>query len=213
MRNTMRTIGTVCFFVFVMVASALAQSRLVSGPSPAVAGPAYDISIGYSYLSMPISSAGRANLNGLDFSGNVAVSPRWGATLDSSYLRTSDVLSTPHQGYVLSLQTGPVFSLMQHRNTRVFVRALGGMALVDGAVPVSATSYFHGWSMRPSYAVGGGVERSVSEQLAVRVIGDYVRTTFYDTAGATQAQNNLRLTVSFAFRLKQHPHRYSAQVR
>lgn len=213
MRNTMRIIGKNYLFVFVMAASALAQSRLVSGPSPAVAGPAYDVSVGYSYLSMPIASAGRTNLNGLDFSGNLALSPRWAATLDSSYLRTSDVLSTPHQGYLLNLQTGPVFSLVQNRNTRVFVRALGGASLVDGAVPISENKYFHGWLARPSYAVGLGFEHPVSQQVAVRVIGDYLRTTFYDAAGTTQAQNNLRMTVSFVFRLKQHQHRSSAQLR
>ena len=90
----MRTVGKVCLFVFVMAASALAQ-RLQSGPSPAVAGPAYDVSVGYTYLTMPISSAGRVGLNGLDSSASVTLSPRWGATFDSSYLRTSNVLSTP----------------------------------------------------------------------------------------------------------------------
>lgn len=212
MRNPMRTAGKVFLFVLVMAASALAQSRLQSAPGPAVAGPAYDVSVGYSYLSMPISSAGRANLNGLDFSGNIALSPRWGATLDSSYLRTSNVLTTPHQGYLLSLHTGPVFSLVQHGNTRVFVRALGGFGLVDGGVPVTDTSYFHGWLLRPSYAVGAGIERPVSEQLAVRVNGDYLRTTFYDAAGTAQPQNSLRLTVSVVFRLKEHPRRSRTQV-
>ena len=90
----MKTIGKVCFFGFVMVAPALGQSRLQSAPSPAVTGPAYNVSVGYTYLSMPIPGAGRANFNGLDFSGNIGLSPRWGATLDSSYLYTSDVLST-----------------------------------------------------------------------------------------------------------------------
>jgi opacity protein-like surface antigen len=212
MRNTMRIVGKLCFFGLVMVVPALAQ-RLQSGPSPAVAGPGYDVSVGYTYLSMPISSAGRAGLNGLDSSASIALSPRWGVTLDSSYLRTSNVLSTPHQGYLLSLQAGPVFSLIQHGRTRVFVRGLAGAGVVDGAVPVSDTSYFHGWLVRPAYTGGAGVERSVSENLAVRVNGDYVRTTFFDGAGAAQAQNNLRLTVSVVFRLKEHRRRYSSQVR
>jgi hypothetical protein len=213
MRNTMRITVKVYLFVFVMAASALAQSRWQSGPSPAVAGPSYDLSAGYSYLSMPIASAGRADLNGVDFSGTVAVSSRWGATLDSSFLRTSDVLSTPHQGYLLTLRTGPVFSLIQRRNTRVFVRGLGGVGLVDGAVPISDTSYFHGWLMRPSYVAGLGVDRAVTQQLGLRVNGDYVRTTFCGANGAAQPQNNLQLTVSFVFRLKQHQRRSHSEVR
>jgi hypothetical protein len=212
MRNPITTAGKVYLLVFVMVAPALAQSRLQSTPAPAIAGPAYDVSVGYSYLSMPIASAGRAGLNGLDFSGNVALGPRWGVTLDSSYLRASNVVSTPHQGYALTFLTGPVFSLVQHGNTRVFLRGLGGAGLIDGGVPVTDTSYFHGWLLRPSYAVGVGFERPVSEQLGVRVIGDYLRTTFYDATGAAQAQNNLRVTVSVVFRLKERRHRY-AQMR
>jgi hypothetical protein len=213
MRNTMRTIGKICFFGFVMVAPALAQNRLQSAPSPAVAGPALDVSVGYSHLTMSMPSAGRANFNGLDFSGNIGVSPRWGATLGSSYLYTSDVLSTGHQGYVLSLRTGPVFYPVAHGNTRVFVHALAGAGLVDGAVPMSENQYFHGWLLHPSYAVGGGVEHPVSGQLAVRVVGDYVRTAFYDSAGTAQPQNNLQLTVNFVFRLKERPRKSSAQLR
>ncbi len=213
MRNTMRTIGKVCFFGFMVVAAALAQSGLQSAPSPAVAGPAFNLSAGYSHLSMPIPGAGRANFNGLNFSGNIDVSSRWGATLDSTYLYTPDVLGTHHQGYILSLHTGPVFYPVAHGNTRVFVRALAGTALVDGAVPITVSEDYHGWLLRPSYVLGGGVEHPVSGQLALRVIGDYMRTDFYDSVGAVRPQNNLRLTVSFVFRLKERPRRSSAQLR
>jgi hypothetical protein len=211
MRNTMRTVGKICFFGLVMVASAFSQ-RLQSSPAPAVAGPAFDLSAGYSYLSMPIPSAGSVNFNGLDFSGNIGLSSRWGATLDSSYLYASDVLSTKHQGYVLALRTGPVFYPVAHGNTRVFVHALAGAALVDGAVPISENEDFHGWLLRPSYAFGGGVEHPVSAQLGVRVIGDYVRTDFYNSGGAVQPQNNLQLSVNFVFRLKERPRKSSAQL-
>jgi len=94
----------------------------------------------------------------------------------------------------------------------VFVRALAGMALVDGAVPITKSEDFHGWELRPSYAFGGGVEHPVSGQLALRVIGDYLRTNFYDSAGAVQPQNNLRLTVSLVFRLKQRQQGSSTQL-
>jgi hypothetical protein len=208
----MRTIGKICFFGFVMVAPALAQ-KLQSAPSPAVTGPSYNLGIGYSYLSMPIPGAGSAHFNGLDFSGSVGLSSRWGATLDANYLYKPGVFSTHHQGYVLSLYTGPVFYLAAHGDTRVFVHALAGAALVDGAVPITENKDFHGWLLRPSYAFGGGVEHPVSSQLGVRVIGDYVRTDFYNSAGAVRPQNNLRLTVNFVFRLKERPQRSRVQLR
>ncbi len=36
----------------------------------------------------------------------------------------------------------------------MFVRALAGMGLVDGAVPITEVQDFHGWLVRPSYAFG-----------------------------------------------------------
>jgi hypothetical protein len=212
MKETKRSIWKICFLAVVMVAPALAQ-KLQSAPAAAVTGPSYNLALGYSYLSMRIPGAGSANLNGLDFSGSLGLSPRWGATLDSNYLYAHDLLGTHHQAYVLSLYTGPVFYPVSHRNTRVFVHALGGAALVDGAVPIAENKDFHGWLVRPSYAFGGGVERPISDQLGVRVIGDYLRTDFYNSAGAVQPQNNLRLTVNFVFRLKQRSRRSSVQLR
>jgi hypothetical protein len=209
----MKTIRKICFFGFVMVAPALAQ-KLQSTPSPAVTGPSYNLGVGYTYLSMPIPGAGgSAHFNGLDFNGNINLSTRWGATLDSNYLYTPEVLNTRHQGYVLSVYTGPVFYPVAHGNTRVFIHGLAGAALVDGAVPIAENDIFHGWLFRPSYAFGGGVEHPVSSQLALRIIGDYLRTDFYNSVGAEQPQNNIRLTVNFVFRLKQRPQRSSAQLR
>ena len=204
MRNAMRTIRKVCFLVFVLVAPALAQNWQERGPSPAVTGPAYDMSIGYSKLSMPIPGTRNVSLNGLDLSGHVDFSPRWGAILDTSYVRTHNIPGTPHAGYALTAHIGPVFYPIEYRGTRVFVHALGGAAIVDGAVPISKTAYYKGWLGRPSYALGGGVEQSVSGPFAVRFSGDYVRTSFFNATGAVQPQGNLRLTASIVFRLRQH---------
>lgn len=203
MRNAMRTIGKACFFVFVLVTSALAQSRLQTEPSPAVAGPAYDVSVGYTNLAMAIPDAGRVNLNGLDISGRVDLNPRWGAMVDSDYVRTSSVLGIPHGGYVVSLLGGPVFYPLSHGNTRMFLHVLAGAGLVDGAVPESDINYRYGWLGRFSYAAGGGIEHSVAGPFAVRVSGDYLRTAFFDSGGAVRPQNNFRVTVSFVLRLKE----------
>jgi len=205
MRNTMRTTSKVWLFVFVFASAALAQNFV--SPKPAVSGPAYDLSIGYANLTMAVASAGHANLSGVDASGTVALSERWGAVVDTSYLRTSNLMGTTHQGYMLNVQTGPVFYALQHGNTRVFLRALGGGAIVDGAVPINENSYFHGWLARPSYAFGGGFERPVSQSLTLRFSGDYLRTSFYDSTGSVAGQNNLRVTASFVFRLKERLHR------
>jgi hypothetical protein len=197
----MRTASQVGLLVITMLAPALAQNRL-SEPSPAIAGPAYDFSTGYTYLAMPIPGAGQVYLNGLDASGSIAWSPRWAATLDTSYLRSSDIPGTGHEAYMLNTQLGPEFSPFAHRNTRFFVRGLAGSALVDGAVPGGKNDEYHGWLVRPSIAAGGGIEQAISRQFGIRVNADYLRTLFYDPIGGALPQNNLRLTVSFVIRTK-----------
>jgi hypothetical protein len=197
----MRTTCKTCFLAIMMIAPALAQNRITQ-PTPAMAGPAYDFSTGYTFLAMPIPGAGQAHLNGLDASGSIAWSPRWAVTLDTSYLRTSDVPGTGHSAYMVNTQFGPELYPFEHGNSRIFVHALGGSALIDGAVPVSNTGLYHGWLLRPSLAAGGGFERAVAQRFAIRVNADYLRTLFYDPIGGAVPQNNLRLTVSFVIRMK-----------
>lgn len=207
MTNAMRTMRKVCFLVFAIVAPAVAQNRLETDPSPAAAGPAYDLSVGYTNFRMAIPGAGRVNLNGVDLSGNVNLSTRWGLTVDSNYARTSSVLGTPHPGYALTFLGGPEFYPVEHRNTRMFVHVLAGVGLVDAAVPGSDTRYRYGSWSQFSYAVGGGIEHSVSGPFSVRVGGDYLHTAFFDYAAAVLPQNNFRLTVSAVFRLPEHHHK------
>jgi hypothetical protein len=206
MRYAIGAIAKVCFFMSVLIAPALAQS-LKTGAPVAATGPAFDVSVGYTDLSMTLPAAGRANLNGLDVSGTANFHPRWAATVDANYVRTPNLLGTNHMGYLLSLHGGPVFYPVEHGNTRMFVRALAGVGLVDGAVPIGDIGNFHGWQARFSYALGGGVEHSIAGPFAVRVNGDYLRTAFYNSAGIVEPQNNFRLIVSLVLRLKDRQHR------
>lgn len=200
----MRTTKKLSLLVTILAGSAMAQNLVTSSasapPAPAMTGPAYEISTGYTYLATPIPGAGQVHLNGVDASGSIEWSPRWGATLDTNFLRTSTVPGTSHQAYMVNIQVGPQFNVFEHRNTRLFVRGLGGSALVDGAAPDNKTGFYHGWLVRPSFAAGGGVEQAVSSQFALRFNGDYLRTSFYDASGAVVPQNNLKMTVSIVFR-------------
>ena len=201
--DKMKAMGRIVVFVFALVASAFGQNRSETGPAAAATGPAFAVSAGYTYIAMPIPSAGHVNLNGLDVGGQVDIASRWGATVDTSYVRASDILGTGHNSYIWSLLAGPVFYPVERRNTRMFVHVLAGAGLVDGAVPVSETYYLHGWVARFSDALGGGFEHSLSGPFAVRLSGDYLRTTFVDAAAVAHVQNNLRATVSVVFRMRE----------
>jgi hypothetical protein len=199
MRNTLNTLGKVTCIWFAMVLPGLAQNHLAAGVAPAATVPAYDASVGYSNLTM--ISPQNANLSGLDVGGRADLNSRWGAMLDSMYVRTSNVLGTGHGGYQLSFLGGPVFYPLEHGNYRIFVHAVAGAALVDGAAPINETDYFHGWLVRPSYATGGGIERALSGPFGVRVRGDYLHSSFFDARGVVRPQSNLRFTVSLVVRL------------
>jgi hypothetical protein len=201
-RNLGRLQKTV-ILVLALVAPMVGQSRWQSGPPGAGSGPAYDVSFGYMYLGMSTPAASGVNLNGLDAAGRVDFNDRWGATVDSSYVRTSNILGTGQNGYVLSFLAGPVFYPLQVRNTRVSLRALVGAGLVDSAVPVAGSSYLHGWVARPSYAAGVGVEHPVWGPFGLRVEGDYLRTAFVDSSDSVQPQNNFRVIASVVVHLNE----------
>jgi len=197
----MRAIGKISFLVLVLVASAAAQAHLQSAPPAAGSGPSFDVSFGYSYITVATPDTGRVNLNGLDAGGHADFSPRWGATVDAGYARASNVLGTGQNGYILSFLGGPVFYPIEHRNNRLFLHALIGASLVGGAVPVTGTNYLHGWVARPSYALGGGMEQALFGPFAMRVAGDYLRTSYVNSDAVVEPENDLRVTVSVVFRL------------
>jgi len=198
----MKTIKKLLVFVLALGATALGQSGFAAGPPTAATGPGFAVSAGYTYLAMPIPTAGTVGLNGVDVGGHIDLASRWGVTLDSSYARASNVFNTGHNSYVLTALAGPVFYPIERRNTRVFVHGLVGAGLVDSAVPASGTQYVGGWVARFADAVGGGLERSISGPFAVRFSGDYLRTSFVDSNSIAHTQNNFRATVSFLVHLR-----------
>src|SRR5262249_15308123 len=98
----------------------------------------------------------------------------------------------------------------QSDNTRLLFRALAGVGLVDGSVPVNQL-YYRGWQSRFSWAVGSGIERNISRPLAVRLSVDYLRTRFVSSAGVLEPQNNIRVIGSLVLRFAARgPRRYFA---
>jgi opacity protein-like surface antigen len=197
----MRVQRKVAFCIFFLVAPVLAQDRLATGaPTAAVTSPVFEASAGYVYLDLDNPSQQRVGLNGVDANGFVDVNARWGMVVDLSYARTGNVLGTEHSGNVLSALAGPVFYPAEYRNARIFVHILAGVSLVDSAVPLTGTYYLGGPVTKFSYAFGGGFERHLSGPLAIRIGGDYLRTTFANSRAAMQSQNNLRVVTSIVYR-------------
>jgi Outer membrane protein beta-barrel domain len=171
-----------------------------SAPAPAAESTPSDIAVGYSYLNLGFSGKPAVHLNGIEASGMINLNPSWAATLDSSYVRAERDSASGHSSSVLSAFAGPAFIVAEKRNMRLFVRALAGMSLVDGSVPVNHV-YYRGWQSHFSWAVGTGIERKLSPSYAVRFNVDYLRTHFLSSSAVVQPQNGIRLGANFVFRL------------
>jgi opacity protein-like surface antigen len=190
--------------MLLLCASPLLGQAVFHGAAPAARASDFDVSVGYSYAALNFSGKPTVDMQGVDLGASTDFTPRWGATFDSSYVRAGRDPRTGHGSYVLNFLAGPVFVPAQNENTRVLVRALAGVSLVDGSVadglvPVGEL-YYRGWLTRFSWAVGTGIEHNISGPFAVRVNVDYLRTKFVSSSLTVQPQNNIRVTGSLVFR-------------
>jgi Outer membrane protein beta-barrel domain len=169
------------------------------GPVPPAEFAPYDVTLGYCYVNTNLSGNPTVNLNGLESSAKIEFQSRWGATLDSSYVRAGRDPGSGHSSYVWSILAGPMFVPAQNRNTRWLVRGLVGASLVDGSVQVNPL-YYRGWQSRFSWAIGTGIERNLAAPFAVRFNADYLRTKYVSSAVVVEPQNGIRLSASLVFR-------------
>ncbi len=194
----MQRVRRIAFCLFLFSAQLFAQSRR-DPDRYAATGPLFEASAGYLFTSMTSASTSRLNLQGIDANGLVHFTPHWGAMVDFSFARAGEVPGTGHSDRVFSGLIGPMFYLVDHENTNVFVNALFGSAWVDSAVPLSTTAEFHGYETRFSYLFGAGWERHVTGPFSVRVSGGFQRTTFVDSKLALEGQNHLRVSAGVVY--------------
>lgn len=203
-----RPMSTLRFLVRVFILSPLLAVPLLAqgdrnGPVPAAEGTPGDFAVGYSYINTNLSGSPSVNLSGIQGSATIYFHPRWGATLDASYVRAGRDPGSGHSSYVLSALTGPVYVLAQRGNSRLLVRALAGVSLVDGSVQANQL-YYRGWQSRFSWAVGTGIERKLSLPFSVRFNVDYLRTNFVNSTAVVQPQNGIRLSANLVFGFGAH---------
>lgn len=188
----------------VLVLALFPASAFAQLPSWAGYRPVVSASVGYSYLSLPIPSSTRINLNGVGASIAADFHSRFGAKADLNYDRAANVFGTGHHSDVLSYMLGPLFYPVSNDRLAVYIQALAGNSRMDGVIPNRTSGFETAYASGPSWAIGGGIERSISSSLAVRTETDYLHTSFTDSTGAFRGQSDLRIMSSFVFRWGQH---------
>lgn len=196
----------------ILVIAVAAPLFAQSGPAPAAEITPGDFSVGYSFLDLSFAGKPSVRFNGVDAAAMITINPSWAATVDTSYFHAGRDIESGHASSVLSVLAGPVFTVTRRADSRVLVRGLLGMSVVDGSVPVDQV-YFRGYESRFSWAVGAGYERSLSASYAVRFNVDYLRTHFVDNSAAVAPQNGIRLGANFVFRIspRRESHRISQE--
>lgn len=165
------------------------------------------VSAGYAYTSLGMPSSGRMNLSGPEATVTADLSPRFGASVDLSYVRASNVLDTGRHADVLSYLAGPVFYPLRTARLTAYVHGLGGGARVTGVIPQSGGDYETGYANKVSWAVGGGVEYQVSASVSFRGGADYQHTSFFNANSVIRGQNDIRAVCVVEYTLWQHPER------
>jgi opacity protein-like surface antigen len=192
-------IRAISFCLILCGAQLFAQSAL-RGNAPAGTASALEASVGYVFMSVTSGETPRLNLVGVDANSVLQFVPRWGAMVDLTFARAANVPGTGHSDKVFSGLAGPAFFLIDRSRGNVFVHGLAGVALVDSAFLAADGFEFHGYAARFSFALGAGAEVTVHGPIALRVTGDYQRTTFVNSVLGSVPQNNLRLGTSLVYR-------------
>ena len=209
-----------------MATDTTAQSSVSSPPAPSVheprSTPKVDIFLGYSYLrAVPELANGNrlVDLNGgsasiaFNLSRYFAIAADFGG-YDDTRLRLAGPGANPPTvvnsgGSAFTYLFGPRFSYRNHSRVTPFAQALFGAADA-GKVTLSGCT---GSSCTPLLAqtafamtAGGGLDIRLARHISIRAIqAEYLMTRFSDpTTGASDTQNNLRLSTGLLFRLGGH---------
>jgi opacity protein-like surface antigen len=196
---TKSTIWKLPLVLMLFPAAALAQAPFSAG-----SGPVLTASVGYSYLSVPIPSSTRIGLNGLGASLTADFPSRFGAKIDLNYARAANVFGTGHHNDVLSYMIGPMFYPVSNNRLALYVQALAGGFRSDGVIPNGPGGFDIAYTEGLAWAIGVGVERSISSTLSVRTETDYMHTSTIDSSRAFRGQGDLRLTGSLVYRWDWH---------
>jgi len=165
-------------------------------PLPAALAPAIEARVGFSTLSRVPSPNNKILFKGLNASVTGQSSDRFGATLEMSYLRASNVFGTGQANSVLTFLAGPVFYPYRRSGFVTSVHVLGGAARVSGVVVLTPSNggFLKGTADDLAWAFGTSLEKWFTNSLAARVDIDALHTSFYNSSVRVHGEYDLRAT-------------------
>ena len=173
---------------------AYSQEPIAGGFSPALEG-----GVGFSYTQMNLPSEGQMRINGLQAVFSRDVNRRFAIKADFGYSRSSNVFHTGRSADLMTYMVGPMFYAVRRRQLSVYGELLLGAARQTGVNFEDNGQMVLGYANEFAWAGGGGVQYEIAPSFSVRVGADYLRTSYFNSNVALQAQPNLRSSVFFIY--------------
>ena len=170
---------------------------LAYGQEPISGGfaPAQEGGIGFSYTQANMPSEGQMRMNGLQAVFSTDVNRRFAMKADFGYSRSFDAYHTGRSADLMTYMAGPVFYAVRRRQLSVYGELLIGAARQTGVNFENNGQLVLGYANEFAWAGGGGVQYEIVPSFSVRVGADYLRTSYFNSNVAVQAQPNLRSSV------------------
>jgi opacity protein-like surface antigen len=182
---------------------AYGQEPIAGGFSPAQEG-----GIGFSYTQANAPSEGQMRMNGLQAVFSTDVNRRFAVKADFGYSRSFDAFQTGHSADLMTYMVGPVFYAVRRRQLSVYGELLLGGARQTGVNFENNGQLVLGYANEFAWAGGAGVQYEIVPSFSVRVGADYLRTSYFNSNVAVQAQPNLRSSVVLIYTFGSHGRRH-----
>ena len=183
---------------------------LAHGQEPIAGGfsPAQEGGVGFSYTQMNLPSQGQMRINGLQAVFSTDVNRRFAVKADFGYSRSSDAFHTGRSADLMTYMAGPVFYAVRRRQFSLYGELLLGAARQTGVNFEDNGQMVLGYANEFAWAGGAGVQYEIVPSLSVRVGADYLRTSYFNSNVALQAQPNLRSSVFLIYSFGGHGRRH-----
>jgi hypothetical protein len=182
-----------------LVLLGLASPSHAQGPVVAGVAPVFESGLGYSYMQSNVPSEGNLAMKGALFSASGDLNGRLGVKLQVGYSRSFDAFQTGRVSDVFTYMAGPVFYAVRRPRFDIHVQALVGGARETGVNFESDGTLVRGYVNHPAYAGGAGFQFRISSALSLRPEVEYLRTSFFNSNVAIQAQTNLQTSLSMIY--------------
>jgi opacity protein-like surface antigen len=182
---------------------AYGQEPIAGGFSPAQEG-----GVGFSYTQMNLPSQGQMRINGLQAVFSTDVNRRFAVKADFGYSRSSDAFHTGRSADLMTYMVGPVFYAVRRPQFSLYGELLLGAARQTGVNFEDNGQMVLGYANEFAWAGGAGVQYEIVPSLSVRVGADYLRTSYFNSNVALQAQPNLRSSVFLIYSFGGHGKRH-----